>query len=171
MPRQAGRRHRVRTHRRPLRCHAQARVAHPPLAQGMARRPRVLRWLCTTGLGGAARRLADLLAGGAGFGPLRHELFTHHDVESSPPIGVMRPLLNAHPWFIRRLSWFDIGVGLSPSRWPPRLAKQKSKALGAVALSALGLAWLHDCCNRYSADFLEPWPTSRPTHRLLFFLN
>ncbi|MED5279602.1 MAG: hypothetical protein VYD86_10810 [Verrucomicrobiota bacterium] len=29
------------------------------------------------------------------------------------------------------------------------------KALCAVALSARGLAWLHDRCTRYSADFLR----------------
>ena len=48
-------------------------------------------------------------------------------------------------------------LACSPSRWPPRLAKRgKSKRrLATSRLSALGLAWLHDRCNRYSADFLR----------------
>ena len=81
-------------------------------------------------------------------------------------------LLNAHPWFIRRLSWFDIALGLLALTLAAALGQAEiQKARGSVALSGLGLAWLHDRCNRYSADFLRAMADFGLYTPLLFFLN
>lgn len=79
-------------------------------------------------------------------------------------------LLNARPWFIRRLSWFDIALGLLALTLAAALGQAEiQKALGAVALSALGLAWLDDRCNRYSAEFLRAMADFGLYTPLLFF--
>ena len=81
-------------------------------------------------------------------------------------------LLNAHPWFVRRLSWFDIALGLLALTLAAALGQEEEQqALVAVALSALGLAWLHDRCNRYSAEFLRTMADIGLYTPLLFFLN
>ena len=80
-------------------------------------------------------------------------------------------LLNAHPWFVRRLSWFDIALGLLALTLAATLGQaEEQQALVAVALSALGLAWLHDRCNRYSAEFLRTMADIGLYTPLLFLL-
>jgi len=79
-------------------------------------------------------------------------------------------LLNAHPWFIRRLSWFDIALGLFALTIAAALGQAEiQRALCAVALSALSLAWLHDRCNHYSAEFLRAIADIGLYTPLLFF--
>ena len=74
-------------------------------------------------------------------------------------------LLNAHPGFVRRLSWLDIALGLSAML----AAAAGQHAMAAVGISALGLAWLHDRRDRFSAGFLRAMADFGLYSPLLFF--
>jgi hypothetical protein len=74
-------------------------------------------------------------------------------------------LLNAHPGFVRRLSWLDIALGLSAML----AAAAGQHAMAAVGISALGLAWLHDRRDRFSAGFLRVMADFGLYSPLLFF--
>jgi hypothetical protein len=74
-------------------------------------------------------------------------------------------LLNAHPLFVRRLSWFDIALGLLAMM----AAAAGQHAMAAVGISALGLAWLHDRCDRFSGEFLRAMADFGLYSPLLFF--
>jgi hypothetical protein len=79
-------------------------------------------------------------------------------------------LLNTHPRFVRRMSWFDITLGLlamMAAAAPGQAAGQH--AMAAVGISALGLAWLHDRCDRFSAEFLRAMADFSLYSPLLFF--
>ena len=79
-------------------------------------------------------------------------------------------LLNAHPRFIRRLSWFDITLGLLAMITAAALSQAAEQhAMVAVGISALGLAWLHDRCDRFSAGFLRAMADFSLYSPLLFF--
>ena len=79
-------------------------------------------------------------------------------------------LLNAHPLFVRRLSWFDIALGLSAMLAAAALGQGADKhAMVAVGFSALGLAWLHDRYDRFSAEFLRAMADFGLYSPLLFF--
>ena len=79
-------------------------------------------------------------------------------------------LLNAHPLFIRRLSWFDIALGLSAMLAAAALGQGADKhAMVAAGFSALGLAWLHDRYDRFSAEFLRAMAEFGLYSPLLFF--
>ena len=80
-------------------------------------------------------------------------------------------LLNAHPVFVRRLSWFDIALGLSALAAAAALGQAAGQhAMAAVGISALGLAWLHDRCDRFSTDFLRVTADFGLYTPLLFFV-
>ncbi len=80
-------------------------------------------------------------------------------------------LLNAHPLFVRRLSWFDIALALLAMLTAATLGKGADQhAMVAVGFSALGLAWLHDRCDRYSARFLRAMADFGLYSPLLFFV-
>ncbi len=79
-------------------------------------------------------------------------------------------LLNAHPRFIRRLSWFDLTLGLLAMIAAAALSQAgEQHAMVAVGISALGLAWLHDRCDRFSAGFLRAMADFSLYSPLLFF--
>jgi hypothetical protein len=80
-------------------------------------------------------------------------------------------LLNAHPMFVRRLSWFDIALGLSAMAVAAALGQAAVQfALLSVGISAFGLAWLHDRCDRFSTDFLRVTADFGLYTPLLFFV-
>ncbi|GIT77663.1 MAG: hypothetical protein Ct9H300mP32_0450 [Verrucomicrobiota bacterium] len=79
-------------------------------------------------------------------------------------------LLNAHPRFIRRLSWFDITLGMLAVVAAVALSQAAEQhAMAAVGISALGMAWLHDRCDRFSAGFLRAMADFGLYSPLLFF--
>ena len=79
-------------------------------------------------------------------------------------------LLNAHPRFVRRLSWLDIVLGLLAMMAAAALGQSAGQhAMAAVGISALGLAWLHDRCDRFSTDFLRVTADFGLYTPLLFF--
>jgi len=79
-------------------------------------------------------------------------------------------LLNAHPRFVRRLSWLDIALGLSAIAAAAAIGQAAVQlALLSVGISALGLAWLHDRCDRFSAEFLRSMADFGLYSPLLFF--
>ena len=79
-------------------------------------------------------------------------------------------LLNAHPLFVRRLSWLDIALGLFAMMSAAAVGQAAGQhALVAVGISALGLAWLHDRCDRFSTGFLRAMGDFALYSPLLFF--
>ena len=80
-------------------------------------------------------------------------------------------LLNAHPRFVRRLSWFDITLGMLAMMAAAAIDQAAGQhAMAAVGISALGLAWLHDRCDRFSAEFLRVTADFGLYTPLLFFV-
>lgn len=79
-------------------------------------------------------------------------------------------LLNAHPVFIRRLSWIDIALALSAMTTAAAFGQMAAQhAMAAVGVSALVLAWLHDRCDRFSTEFLRAMADFGLYSPLLFF--
>ena len=64
-------------------------------------------------------------------------------------------LLNSHPVFVRRLSWFGIALGLLALTAAVFGQATEQHAMVAVGLSALGLAWLDDRREKYSTEYLR----------------
>ena len=80
-------------------------------------------------------------------------------------------LLNAHPRFVRRLSWFDITLGMLAMMAAAAIDQAAGQhAMAAVGISALGLAWLHDRCDQFSAEFLRVTGDFGLYTPLLFFV-
>jgi len=78
-------------------------------------------------------------------------------------------LLNAHPGFVRRLSWLDIALGLSVLVAAALGQGEGQQAMAAVGISAFGLAWLHDRRARFSTGFLRAMADFGLYTPLLFF--
>jgi len=64
-------------------------------------------------------------------------------------------LLNTHLWFVRRLSWLGIALGLLALTAAALGQAEGQHAMAAVGLSAIGLAWLHDRREQYSTEYLR----------------
>ena len=80
-------------------------------------------------------------------------------------------LLNAHPKFVHRLSWFDIGLGILCLVTAIAFNQTDIKqALIAIAISAFVLGWIHDRCNQFSANFLRVIADIGLYTPILFFL-
>ena len=69
------------------------------------------------------------------------------------------------------MSWLDISLGLSAMVAAVAFGQTAAQhAMAAVGVSALGLAWIHDRCDRFSAEFLRAMADFGLYSPLLFFV-
>jgi len=80
-------------------------------------------------------------------------------------------LLNAHPGFVRRLSWLGIALGLLALVAAALGQGAGQQAMAAVGISVLGLSWLHDRRERFSNRFLRAMADFGLYTPLLFFAS